>query len=202
MFWKTTSLEQLKFHFFQSHRAVIKKALSRRRWYSTSNNIAFLIFSRNLINNFIDVVPNTSFHGLSSLTSLWVQWNFFLFVKQVKCTSSNLIGQKCMLQCIVPQDLSFAITHCMINVKRGQTMITTLKARFCCKTPPIHILLEAIDCILYGVTGMINACRMLMEDMRKSLSIESVFLITVFNRTNSWLIVKFCGRTFQRDGIL
>lgn len=43
--------------------------------------------------------------------------------------------------------LIIAITHCMINVKRGQTMITTLKAFFSGETPPIQILLEAIDCI-------------------------------------------------------
>ena len=73
----------------------------------------------------------------------------FFFVKQVKYTLCNVIA----LQCIVPQDLSFATMHCMINVKRGQTMITTLKALFSGETPPIHILLEAIDCILYGVTG-------------------------------------------------
>ena len=42
-------------------------------------------------------------------------------------------------------------------------MITTLKALFSGETPPIHILLEAIDCILYGVTGRINPCRMVNE---------------------------------------
>lgn len=71
--------------------------------------------------------------------------------------------------------LIIAITHCMINVKRGQTMITTLKALICCETSPMHILLEAIDCILYGVTGMINPCKMVVENMSKSLSIKSFF---------------------------
>ena len=54
-----------------------------------------------------------------------------------------------------------------------------LKARFCCKALPIHILLEALTAFCME-SLVINPRGMVMEDMRKSLSIKSVFLI-VFN---------------------